>query len=133
MKYLDSNVFIYPILYGDKKANSCKEILLKVAKNEMKACTSILSWDEVVFVVKKFRGKEIAAIEGSKLLRMPNLIFLKVDEPIIFKAQEIVSKYHLNPRDAIHAASAISSNCNEIISDDSNFDIIPEIKRVIIK
>lgn len=133
MKYIDSNIFIYPILYGDKKANSCKEILLKLARNEIKACTSILSWDEVVFIIKKFRGKEIAAIEGGKLLRMPNLIFLKVDEPIVFRAQEIVSKYHLNPRDAIHAASAISNNCSEIISDDSDFDIIPAIKRMMIK
>ncbi len=75
-------------------------------------------------------GRDIASSEGERFLKFSNLNFLAVNEEIIFKAQELISKYNLNPRDAIHAASALVNNVDEIISDDQDFDVINEIKRI---
>jgi len=126
-KYIDANVFIQGILRDD---NHSKRIILKIANNEFIGVTSVLSWDELTFVIRKFLGKDMAMIEGSKLFRLPNIQFIDVKKEIIQKAQKLFEKYNLQPRDAIHVATAINAGVNEIISEDSDFDIIKEIKRL---
>jgi uncharacterized protein len=125
-KYIDANVFVQGILREDKRY---KEVILKAANNEFIGVTSVLSWDEIVYIVKKFLGKEIANREGKKFFSLPNIIFADAKKDIVMKAQELVEKYGLNPRDAIHAATAISYDINEIISEDEDFDCIKELKR----
>lgn len=129
-KYLDTNVFLYPILYEDEKADICKEILKKVVNKELTAYTSVLCWDEFVYTIRKEKGKEIAEQGGEKFLQFPNLVFLDANKIILFKAQEIIKNYNLKPRDAIHLATALINGINEIISDDPDFDKIKEINRI---
>lgn len=126
-KYIDANIFLQGILYNDKQT---KEILLKLVNQEFLGYTSILTWDELVFVVRKFLGEEIAIREGEKFLRMPNLFFIDANKSIIINAQNLVKKYALKPRDAIHISSALANGIHEIISLDRDFDKIKEIKRV---
>ena len=130
MKYIDANVFIWPVLYNDSKAEYYKKIAKKIAKKEIIAYTSYLTWDEVVHIIKKHLGREIAVKKGKKLLRFPNLIFIETNDEIINKAKDLITNYNLGPRDAIHIASALTNKINEIISDDSDFDKIKEIKRI---
>jgi uncharacterized protein len=133
MPYLDSNVFIYPVLYPEEsqpKVKKAKQILADIENGELQAYTSTLTWDEVVWVVKKTMGKEEAVNQGKKLLGFPNLEFIAVDDSIIVRAQKLTEKYNLNPRDAIHCASAIEKKIKEVISDDSELDVIKEIKRI---
>ena len=130
MNYLDANVFLYPLMYENKKSVLHKEFLKKVFGGEIKVCTSFLTWDEIVFIIKKFLGNEIASREGKKFLELPSIVFVKVDKEIMRKAQEMIEKYKLKPRDAIHATSAVVSKADKIISDDSDFDVVKEIKRV---
>lgn len=127
--YIDSNVFIYPLLYEDDESKVYAEFLAHIAEGKINACTSTLVWDEIVYSLRKMRGKEIAKVEGKKLLNFPNLQFLVVNEKTLRRAQEIVEKYDLRPRDAIHAASALLTNAENIISGDGDFDKIVEIKR----
>lgn len=126
-KYIDANIFIRGILRED---NNSKEIVLKIANNEFIGVTSVLSWDEVVFIVRKFLGKDIAKKEGYKFFRLPNIIFADAKKEIIMKAQKLIEKYDLKPRDAIHAATAINLDISEIISEDDDFDKIKELKRI---
>jgi predicted nucleic acid-binding protein len=55
---------------------------------------------------------------------------LGVKKSTVFKAQEIVEKYRLTPRDAIHAAAAIDNKIATIVSYDKDFDILDEIRRI---
>ena len=132
MIYLDANIFLAAIVNPpqDDQTGLCKQILMKVVSHELPAATSLLTWDEIVFIIKKTLGKDIASTEGKKFLSFPNLTFLKVDENVISIAQDLLTKYNLNPRDAIHAATALTNNINEILSDDSDFDKLKEIKRI---
>ena len=133
MKYVDSNVFILPIVYDaevESKAKSAKSVLIKIADGDLNAATSLLTWDEIVWVVRKLNSLNVAIKEGGKFLQFPNLELLEVKGSVISKAQEIVEKYGIKPRDAIHVASAIENGIKEIISDDSDLDIIKEITRV---
>jgi len=129
-KYIDSNIFINSVLYDDEKAERCKEIALRISNREIFAITSVLTWDELVYAIRKNLRREIAIIEGEKFLRFPNLIFIDANKNIISMAQKLIKRYNLKPRDAIHAATAISQGCQEIISEDSDFDRVEELKRV---
>ncbi|MBS3071456.1 type II toxin-antitoxin system VapC family toxin [Candidatus Pacearchaeota archaeon] len=126
-KYLDANVFIQGILREDTKY---KEVILRMARKEFVGVTSILSWDEIVFVVGKFLGREVAKREGKKFFGLPNLELIDVKREVILKAQKLIEKYNLKPRDAIHSVTAISLGIKEIISEDADFDKINELKRI---
>jgi uncharacterized protein len=136
MQYVDSNVFLYSVLYSpdlELKAKRAKEILQKIENKELSAATSILTWDEVVWVATKLLGRSGGITLGQKLLGFPNLEFISVYEAIIAQAQSLMGKYKLSPRDSIHVASALSRKATIIISDDEDFDQIKEIKRTPLK
>lgn len=130
MIYLDTNIFIHSIIGDDLKSRSCLNVLAKVFAGNTLAGTSVLTWDEFFYVLKKEMGREKALEESKSFLSIPNLLFLDTTEEVISRAQLLSEKYILDPRDAIHAATAIVNGCKEIISDDSDFDKIKELKRI---
>ncbi|MEM3479804.1 MAG: type II toxin-antitoxin system VapC family toxin [Candidatus Bathyarchaeia archaeon] len=130
--YVDSNVFIYSVIYDEvfvPEARKCREFLLKIALGEIEAHTSLITWDEVTWIVKKIMGEELSVEYGRKFLRFPNLRFLGVKRTTILKAQDFMEKYRLKPRDAIHAATALENKINIIVSYDRDFDSLIEVKR----
>jgi hypothetical protein len=132
MAYVDSNVFIYPVIYGpeaQEKARNAREILLRIEKGELKAYTSTLTWDEVVWVVGRALGRDDGTSQGRKLLGFPNLEFIDVDKRTLSSAQMLLDKYQLKPRDSLHLASAMNKNIKTVISDDEEFDRVKEVER----
>ncbi len=130
MIYLDANIFVYSAINNGEMGEKSRVLLKKVMKDEIPACTSVLTWDEVVYAIRKKAGAQISIIEGEKLINFSNINWLQADENIIFLSQKLMKIYNLKPRDAIHAATAIVNKCDSIISDDSDFDKMKEIKRV---
>ncbi len=127
--YLDSNIFIYATLYSGEIAEKSKEYLRRASDGEFNAYTSALTWDEVVYVVRKVAGVEESIKAGKILLKMPFLEFLDVDYAICEDSQKLVDKYKLLPRDAIHAALALKYCDGTIISSDTDFDVIEGLRR----
>lgn len=131
--YVDSNIFLYPIIYevdAVEEARGAKGLLLKIATGDVEAYTSILTWDEVVWVVRKLFGLELSIEQGKCLLAFPNLRFLAVKKSVVLRAQEILEKYGVKPRGAIHAATAMENNITTIVSYDKDFDVIREVRRI---
>jgi predicted nucleic acid-binding protein len=132
MAYVDTNVFIYPLLYTEEtepKVKKAKQILLKIESGQLPAYTSALTWDEVVWAVSKTLGRDDGISEGQKLLGFPNLRFVCADENILSQAQALMNKYNLRPRDSIHVASAIDRKVKTFISDDKDIDQVKEVTR----
>ena len=130
MVYLDTSVFIYPVIYEESisKAKKAKEVLLRVATKEMEGFTATLTWDEIVWVTKRLLGESDAVEQGKKFLTFPNLNLVTVDSSVIMNAQKIVENYGLKPRDAIHASAALVSGQKTVISDDQDFDKVKELR-----
>ena len=128
--YLDSNIFIYATLYSGDIAEKSKEWLRKASEGEFNAYTSALTWDEVVYAVRKVAGVEESIKVGKILLKIPFLEFLEVDYAVCENAQKLVEKYKLLPRDAIHASLALKYCDGVIISNDADFDTVEELKRM---
>lgn len=133
MLYVDSNVFIYPIIYDEttvKEAGKSKEFLLKIASGKIEAYTSSITWDEVVWIIWKLLGIDTSLSQGRKFLTFPNLKLLGIRKTTILKAQEIIEKYRLRPRNAIHVAVALENRITTVVSYDKDLDHVNEIKRV---
>lgn len=131
--YVDSNIFIYPIIYDETcviEAKKCRELLLKIALGEVEAYTSSVTWDEVTWIVRKLFGIDLSIDQGRMFLGFPNLRLLGIKRTTVFKAQEIVEKYRLTPRDALHAAAAVENKITTIMSYDKDFDSLEAIKRI---
>jgi len=130
--YVDSNVFIYPVIYEEPtvtEAKKSKDFLLRIALGEIEAYTSSITWDEVTWTIRKLFGIDSSINEGKKFLSFPNLRLLGVKKSTILKAQELTEKYKIKPRDAIHAAVALENKITSIVSYDEDFDKVDEIKR----
>ncbi len=130
MIYLDANIFLYASLDDKEKGDKCRQILTKVSKEKLLGATSSLTWDEIVHSVWKNKGRDIAIIEGEIFLKFPKLKILQNTNNTIARAQQVISKYNLKPRDAIHVATMLEFKITEIISDDTDFDKVKEIKRI---
>ena len=96
----------------------------------MIAYTSTLTWDEVVWVIRRVLGFDDALNQGAKLLSFPNLIFVEVDKLVVARAQKLLEEYGLRPRGAIHVASALKKGVKEIVSDDKDLDKVKEMERI---
>jgi predicted nucleic acid-binding protein len=74
-------------------------------------------------------GRADSIQAGAKLADYPNLRFVSASEEIIRSAQRLLSEYQLAPRDAVHVASALSRPVDALVSDDSDLDVVREVKR----
>lgn len=131
--YVDSSVFIYPVIYDLEavaEAKNSTDFLVKMALGKVEAYTSSLTWDEVTWVTRKLFGIEISMDEARKFLNFPNLRMLGMRRSTIVRAQELAERYKVKPRDAIHAAVALENKIKTIVSYDEEFDAIDEIRRI---
>lgn len=132
--YIDSNVFLYPVLYQDlPEVEYSRNVLSSIERKEIQAYTSMLTWDEISYVAEKLLGKTDAIELGRKFINFPNLRFIAMDEDVMRRSQIMREKYNLKPRDSIHLSSAIERNVKRMISDDQDFDNLKEIERIGLK
>jgi uncharacterized protein len=129
LNYLDSNLIIYAMLDEIEIGDWARNILEKVQNEEMPACTSFLTFDEVFYKLNKIKGTEIAIKNLDAFLAMRNMRFVDVNDAVIWKALELIKEYKLLPRDAIHAATALIAGAETIYSQDADFDDIKGLKR----
>jgi predicted nucleic acid-binding protein len=127
---LDSNVFIYAALNAEDYGSKARSLLQRIRQGEEQAETSALTIDEILWTIKKHRNLEDALSAGEAFLNFPNLELTWVTGELVGSALTLVRKYHLNTRDAIHAATAIKEKVDYIVSTDPHFDKIKELKRM---
>ena len=125
--YLDANIFIYAFIGKGEKKEKCRLILKNIENGRIQGKISVLVLDEVFWILKKEIGEE-EAIEARKImLSLPEKI-LKIDEAVALRAIELIERYDLKPRDAIHSAIVLINDVS-ILTDDDDFDVVGEIDR----
>ncbi|MBI2937308.1 MAG: type II toxin-antitoxin system VapC family toxin [Thaumarchaeota archaeon] len=127
--YLDSNVFIYAALNQEDVGDRARSLLREVQEGRQRASTSALTFDELIWAVKKHRNLEEAVIAGEAFLGLSGLDLVQVSGDTLAVALELIRRYRLDPRDSIHAASALLEKAEVIISTDEHFDKVKELKR----
>lgn len=131
MRYLDSNVLIYPALYEGPKADSATSLLKQVVSGSLQAATASLTLDEVVWIISQEATREDGIAQGERILKMPNLRILDVRGRDLMSSLKHMRTYdHLTPRDAIHLAAMTEHGIRSIVTDDADFDGVTEVDRI---
>ena len=127
--YLDSNVFIYATLNNEECGRKARALLERIRRGDNQGLTSALTIDEIIWSVKKHRNFEDALDAGGAFLNFPNLDLIPVTDELVASAMTLMKNYHIDPRDAIHAATAIKTKAECIVSTDQHFDRVKELTR----
>lgn len=132
MNYLDTNVFVLAaeLWESSEESKKANALLERVIAGSYPAATSLVTWNEIVWVLKRLAGKELALKQGKKFLEFPNLSKIPATAPITLRAQLLAEKYDLKPFDATHAATCIERGIINIVSEDADFDRVKEIRRI---
>ncbi|HME51802.1 MAG TPA: type II toxin-antitoxin system VapC family toxin [Candidatus Lokiarchaeia archaeon] len=126
-EYVDANVFLNAILYDpgeNPEARHSVDFLETIKQDKVRAITSLLTWDEFVWVVRKEFGLETARNKGREFLSFPHLKFIEVTITLIARSQDILDQYRVKPRDAIHLATALASSASTFVTLDSRLNDI---------
>lgn len=125
--YIDSNVFIYSIIDESILGEQAREILQMVQDGKIEACTSVLTFDEIVYVIKKTKGQKQAIAAGGAFLDFSNLRLIDAKKETARISLQAIEEYSLLPRDALHYSTMKLSGLTEIISEDKDFKKIKQI------
>ena len=126
--YLDSNIFIFAALNTEKEGFKATALLAKVQSGIESAVTSALTFDEVFWKVKRNRGLDKAVETAEAMLNFPNLEIASADRETALAAVELIRKYGLAPRDALHAATALAEKVDCMVTTGSDFGKVKELK-----
>lgn len=130
MYYLDANAFVYPALYDGEKAAGATELLRAIVAGDERGATATLTIDEVVWVLSRESDRSVAIEQGRRILEMPNLSILDVEAEQALGMLSVLERHEtLAPRDAIHLAVMDSHGLHGIVSDDRDFEAIPDVER----
>lgn len=129
MLYLDANVFIYATINTQELGEKARALLQKIQRGEEKAETSVLTFDEVFWAVKK-HDLDLAFEACHALLNFPNIEIIPADKQLASSALQLIKDCHLPPRDALHAATALAEGADCIVSTDAHFDRVDQLKRI---
>ena len=130
MMYLDANFFIFALLDQTKKGDNARTILKDILNGNKITITSCLAIDEVMWIIIKTGKKGLLRNTVEDIYNFQNLEVREVPSLTPIYALEFIEKYNLKPRDAFHAAIMKQFHVDSIVSDDSDFDRIKDIRRV---
>ena len=127
--FLDTNIFIYALKdERGKFKDACKKQLKRVLGGEMKAQTSTLVLNELLYYFESNQSKEKALRIFNLILAFKNLEILPIDKNVLLHVAHF-SKLGLEASDAYHAACMKSNGISVICSYDKGFHGIKGIER----
>src|SRR5881397_4382255 len=107
--YADAGLFLVPVLQSDRvpPAASAARFLKALARGTRKVSTATLTWDEVVYVVRRLLRPEDSLAKAVELLAFPNLTWHRVDLTVLRGAADLYRTLAMRPRDPIHAGPRV--------------------------
>ncbi|MFH1095536.1 MAG: type II toxin-antitoxin system VapC family toxin [Candidatus Micrarchaeota archaeon] len=126
--FLDANVFIHAFDSNGSKHEVSKRFLKRISGAEMKACTSVLVLNEVLYFFSVHDGPEKGVRIFSNLRKMPNLVVLPVSDRDLEHVAAFIQA-GLDATDAYHAAVMKCNGIDTICSYDKGFERASGLKR----
>ncbi len=148
--YIDPSFFINLMVKDSRFFEECKNYSQKLRRGKTVLVMSNLGLDEIWYVLLKLfamrdyeknwqktlkknpdvvkKYSEEIEIHTLELLEIPNLLLAEISVDQTMLSLNLMKKYGLFPRDAIHAAAAIASRIENVITTDGDFKRIEELE-----
>jgi predicted nucleic acid-binding protein len=129
--YIDTAVVIYTIEGNSDYYFLLQPLWSKFYAGEIKIISSELILMEVL-VVPLRNGNNSLVADYEKLLLSSQLQLIPISQSILRQATNLRATNNLKTPDSIHAATALSVNSNQFITNDKGFRNIPGLPVVIL-
>jgi uncharacterized protein len=126
---VDTNVFLYARGRQHDYRRPCRAVLMSAAEGVIDLEASVELVQEFTHVLVRRGIHHSAAVVEAGEVRAQCLLHA-FDEHILGLALTLVRRSELGVRDAVHAATALSSGIEAVISTDAAFDRIEGIRRI---
>lgn len=129
--FIDACLFIYLNTITEENIRRIYESLYMDVLLRYKAYTNVLVIDELLYISKKkYKIPYKITINFIKKIVEPYVTILPVTEEDLKQAYKILLKHNLKPSNAIHIATMKNNNIKIVVTEDREYDKIPEIKRI---
>ncbi len=126
--YLDTNVWIYAIEGYPSYAPALKALLQRIDQKTLLAVSSDITLAEVLVKPMADARVDLQETHETALQSGGNLNMAPVTRSILREAARLRARYAaLKLPDAIHAATAISAQCNYFVSNDQRFEVVRDL------
>ena len=132
MMYLDSWVWIS--FFSDEMTSKRVEKILERLEAGERAVFSVIGLTELLYVMRRRAGRDIAARIHQAVLSFRGLVLLPVTEDVAVLATGLRDKYYDKKKrafsyaDAVHLATACLAGCARFYTGDPDFSGISEME-----
>ncbi|MFN6473224.1 MAG: type II toxin-antitoxin system VapC family toxin [Nostoc sp. SerVER01] len=129
--YIDTPVVIYSVEWNPDYYSLLQPLWLKFQTGEIQIISSeLILMETLVLPLKNNDTFLLNAYE--ELLLSENMQLVPINQSILRQAANIRATTNLKTPDAIHAATALSVNCNQFITNDKGFRNVPGLPVIIL-
>ncbi|MEL9940676.1 MAG: type II toxin-antitoxin system VapC family toxin [Ignisphaera sp.] len=129
--FIDSPLLIYLNTVADPKTRIIYENFYIDILTRYKPYTDVLVLDELIHVSKKKYGIPYnITIEFIESNVLPYVSVISLGEEEYKQAIKFLLDYNLKPSDSLHLGAMVNNGINTIVSEDSELDKVPIVKRL---
>lgn len=128
--FIDSTTFISAVDKDSDSHRHCLELMDRVAKQQLKAATSLETLEETLFILSRLISHNDALRVVRNLMLLPGLSRHAMEYSTLMQAMEVMEIYPLRPKDAINIATMLENDIGFIVSEDKDYDKTGLVQRV---
>lgn len=128
--FIDSTTFISAVDKDSDSHRHCLELMDRVAKQQLKAATSLETLEETLFILSRLISRNDALRVVRNLMLLPGLSRHAMEYSTLMQAMEVMEIYPLRPKDAINIATMLENDIGFIVSEDKDYDQTGLVQRV---
>ncbi|MCC5609683.1 PIN domain-containing protein [Nostoc sp. CHAB 5834] len=129
--YIDTPVVIYSVEWNPEYYSLLQPLWLKFQTGEIQIISSELILMEAL--VLPLRNNDTFLLNAyEELLLSENMQLVPISQSVLRQAANLRARTNLKTPDAIHAATALSVNCNQFITNDKGFRNVPGLPVIIL-
>jgi predicted nucleic acid-binding protein len=121
-RYWDSCTILGWLKEEPDKIGECQAAMLRAKSGDLTLVTSALTLPEVLFLKGKDPVPEEDRDKVRRFFESPFVHLVELDRTVGERAQEVVWKYGVRPKDAVHVATAISTSPSMPLDQLDTFD-----------
>jgi predicted nucleic acid-binding protein len=107
LRYWDANVFLGWFLNEPDKADKCLGVIKGAEEGDIKIVTSAITLVEVIKLKGQTKLKSKSEETIRKFFEQEFISVRVVDRPVAERARDLIWKHNIDPKDAIHVATAL--------------------------
>jgi predicted nucleic acid-binding protein len=130
--YLDTNIWIYALEGYPAFVQDLTQLFQSIEQGNLSVVTSELSLAEAL--VKPFQNHDLAQQTNYKQLisNSHNLTVIPVSRQVLIEAAQLRASINIKLPDAIHAATALLTQCSTFLTNDQRFQSVPGLSVILL-